>query len=369
MRRLACLVLLFAPALALAEDVPARWSQEKANQWLNERGWLVGCNFLPSNAINQLEMWQADTFDPATLDRELGWAESLGFNSVRVFLHDLLWQQDPEGFCRRIDQFLSIADKHHIGVMLVLFDSCWDPAPKLGKQRPPAPGVHNSGWVQSPGAAVLADPARHDALRAYVVGVVGRFRDDRRIQVWDVWNEPNNTNGSSYGSQEPRDKPGLVRPLLTKTFAWARSANPTQPLTSGVWEGNWPSDEKLRPMERIQIDNSDVISFHNYGKLDGLKQCVTNLRRYNRPILCTEYMARPAGSTFDPHLGYFKAERVAAYNWGFVAGKSQTNYPWDSWKQKYTAEPPVWFHDIFRPDGTLYIPAEGDYIRSVTGKK
>jgi hypothetical protein len=378
--KLVCLaapLLVAACAAAIGAQKPAgggtndsaRWTAEKANQWLEKQGWLVGCNYIPATAINQLEMWQADTFDPTAIDRELGYAESLGFNSVRVFLHHLLWEQDKEGFLQRLDRFLEIAAKRKIGVMLVLFDSCWDPFPKLGKQREPKAGLHNSGWVQSPGAEVLKDKSKHAALKTYVVGVVERFRDDPRVQVWDVWNEPDNTNGSSYGKQEPKDKPELVRPLLIQVFAWARAARPSQPLTSGVWIGTWADPEKLRKMERVQIDNSDVISFHNYGKLDQLQECVRNLRRYNRPLLCTEYMARPAGSTFEPHLGWMKSERVAAYNWGFVDGKSQTIYPWDSWQKAYAAEPPVWFHDIFRKDGAPYRRAEVEYIRRVTGKE
>ena len=287
---------------------------------------------------------------------------------MRVFLHPLLWEQDPKGFLDRLDKFLAVADKHGIGVMFVLFDSCWDPFPKLGKQREPKPGLHNSGWVQTPGADVLKDPLRHGALRDYVVGVVSRFRDDRRVQVWDVWNEPNNLNNNSYGAQEPKDKAGFVRPLLTKAFTWAREARPMQPLTSGVWQGNWADAAKLRPMEVIQIENSDVISFHNYGKLDDLKQCVQNLRRYNRPILCTEYMSRGNSSFFEPHLGFMKEQRVAAYNWGLVAGKTQTIYPWDSWKKAYVGEPPLWFHDIFRPEGKPYRPEEAAYIRKLTGR-
>ena len=222
--------------------------------------------------------------------------------------------------------------------------------------------------MQSPGADVLKNPSRHDALRAYVVGVVSRFRDDRRVQVWDVWNEPNNTNDNTYGPREPKDKAGPMRLLLAKAFVWAREAGPTQPLTSGVWQGNWPDPAKLRPMEVIQIENSDVISFHNYGELGDLKLCVQNLGHYNRPILCTEYMSRGNGSFFDPHLGWMKQQRVAAYNWGLVDGKTQTIYPWDSWKKPYVGEPPLWFHDIFRRDGTPYIAKEVEYIRSVTSK-
>ena len=96
-------------------------------------------------------MWQADTFDPVTIDRELGWAEGLGFNSIRVFLHNIPFDQDREGFLKRIDRFLAIAERHKIGVMLVLFDAVWDPNPAPGKQREPKKGLHNSGWVQSPG--------------------------------------------------------------------------------------------------------------------------------------------------------------------------------------------------------------------------
>lgn len=345
-----------------------RWSETQAQAWGRQHGWLVGCNFLPSSAINQLEMWQADTFDPATLDRELGWAASLGFNSVRVYLHDLAWSQDREGFLKRMDQFLAIASKHRIGTLFVLFDSCWDPFPKPGRQRDPKPHVHNSGWVQNPGLEVLKDPARHDALGDYVRAVVGRFRGDTRIHGWDVWNEPDNPNTSSYGTVELPDKAERVLPLLRKAFAWSREANPSQPLTSGVWIGTWPDPEKLSPTEQVQLGESDVISFHNYNHLESLREAVTHLRRYNRPLLCTEYMARGNASTFDPHLAFLKEQGVAAYNWGLVSGKSQTIYAWDSWKKAYHAEPELWFHDIFRRDGSPYRADEVAYIRRITGR-
>jgi hypothetical protein len=344
------------------------WPPERAAAWSREHPWLVGCNYIPSTAINQLEMWQADTFDPATIDRELGWAEGLGFNSIRVFLHDLLWEQDAPGFLARMDRFLAIADRHKIGVVFVVFDAVWDPAPRLGKQRDPKPGLHNSGWVQSPGARILADPARHDALKPYVAGVVGRFRADRRVHAWDLFNEPDNTNGSSYGRLEPAGKPELSLALLKKSFAWARAVDPSQPLTAGVWIGSLADPDKLSTINRYMLTQSDIISFHNYRPLAELKKDVEALKRYGRPILCTEYMARPVGSRFDPILAYLKDEHVGAYCWGFVAGKSQTIYPWDSWQKPYAAEPPVWFHDIFRPDGTPYDPAEVAYIRGVTGK-
>ena len=344
-----------------------RWSEERANAWYEHRPWLVGCNFIPSTAINQLEMWQAESFDPATIDRELGWAEGLGFTSVRVFLQNLLWEQDSSGFLQRMDRFLSIAQKHHIGVMFVLFDSCWDPDPKLGPQRAPKPFTHNSGWVQAPGREFMANPARLDELKTYVQGVVGRFKNDSRIDFWDVYNEPDNLNDPAYIKLEPTNKVHSAMILLQKTFVWAREMSPSQPLSSAPWLGPWADPDKLRPMERLQLEQSDIITFHNYDGLDKLKPCVENLRRYHRPIICSEYMARPVGSTFDPNLRYLKEQHVGAYNWGFVSGKTQTIFPWDSWKKAYTHEPPVWFHDIFRADGTPYKTQEVEFIRSLTG--
>lgn len=355
-------------AVAPAAENAKPWPAEKARAWYQGQPWLVGCNFSPSTAINQLEMWQADSFDLTTIDRELGWAEQLGFTSVRVFLHHLLWEQNSKGFLDRMESFLRTAEKHHIGTMFVLLDACWDPFPKLGPQRAPKPHLHNSGWVQCPGLEVLKNPARHDELKPYVTGVISHFRNDKRIHFWDIFNEPDNVNRSSYSRHEPPNKAELSFQLIQKAYAWARSANPTQPITSGVWQGNWSDPAKLSPIEKFMVEQSDIITFHNYSKLDDAKQCVQNLRRYERPIICTEYMARPAGSTFDPILRYLKEQQVGAYNWGFVAGKTQTIYPWDSWTKTYTAEPPVWFHDIFRPDGKSYDAKEVEFIRSVTGK-
>ena len=343
----------------------AKWTEDQANNWYAHQPWLVGANFAPSTAINQLEMWQADTWDPKTIDRELGWAQSLGFTSVRVFLHDLAWKQDPKGFIGRMDQFLSIADKHHIGVMYVIFDSVWDPFPQAGKQREPKPHVHNSGWVQSPGSKILADENLQNKLKAYVQDVIGHFRNDHRVQVWDVFNEPDNPV-PQYRKVELPNKKEAALSLLKKVFVWAREMNPSQPLTSGVWIGNWGNIEKLSPTEHVQLEESDIITFHNYSKLDQLKKCIDNLRRYNRPIVCSEYMARPMGSTFDPNLGYMKEQHVGAYNWGFVSGKTQTIFPWDSWEKQYGDEPPRWFHDIFRADGTPYDQDEVRYIRDLT---
>src|SRR6185437_14781002 len=300
-RRLIVVVsFIFAVSLAVNAQ-STRWTEAQANEWYSHQPWIVGSNFLPDDAINELEMWQADTFDPKEIDKESGWAEGIGMNTMRVFLHDLLWQ-DPQGFQKRLDEFLTIASRHHIRPMLVLFDSCWDPNPKLGPQHPPIPGVHNSGWVQSPGRAALTDPTQYPRLKTYVQGVVGAFANDPRILAWDLWNEPDNTNDSSYGKEEPKNKVELVLNLLPQVFAWAREEHPTQPLTSGVWHGDWSTPQTLPPMARIQINESDIISFHNYGWPENFEASIRDLQQYHRPIICTEYMARGVGSLFDTIL-------------------------------------------------------------------
>jgi hypothetical protein len=346
-------VTLF-PAWATASA--QRWTEAQANTWYTRQPWLVGSNYVPTNAINQLEMWQADTFDPRQIDKEFGWAEGLGMNTMRVFLHDLLWQQDSAAFTKRINTFLGIADKHHIHPIFVLFDSCWEPEPKLGPQHPPIPGVHNSGWVQGPGQPALKDPSQNQRLKEYVNGVVSAFANDNRVVAWDVWNEP-------ADSKE-------VVALLSQVFAWAREAHPSQPLTSGIFQDSSTLAAKPTAVTTIQLAESDVISFHNYSWPEDFEKEVTGLEQYHRPLICTEYMARSAGSTFDTILPIAKQRHVAAINWGFVNGKSQTHLPWDSWERPYVkTQPTVWFHDVLHPDGTPYREHEVAIIRELTGQK
>ncbi|MGP0079845.1 1,4-beta-xylanase, partial [Mycobacterium sp.] len=342
--------------LAAAEEA-GRWSPDRANRWYQAQGWLVGANYIPSNAINQLEMFQADTFDPRRIDTELGWARFYGLNTTRVFLHDQLWAQDQRGFQSRLAQFVDIAARHRIKPLFVFFDSCWDPAPRAGRQRAPRPGVHNSGWVQSPGAEGLGDPRYTRVLQDYVTGVLTQFRSDDRVLGWDLWNEPDNP-ARQYRNVERSDKEQLVANLLPQVFRWARSVDPGQPLTSGVWRGDWGQPQGRSAISKIQLDNSDVITFHSYAEPAGFENRISELTPLGRPILCTEYMARPKGSTVEGILPVAKRHNVGAINWGFVAGKTQTYFPWDSWEHPYSEVPKVWFHDLLRPDGQPHQDAD-----------
>ncbi len=316
-------------------------------------------------------MWQAETFDLRAIDGELALAASVGMNAVRVYLHDLLWLQDAEGFMARIEAFLQHANAHKIRTMFVLFDSCWDPDPALGPQRAPRPGVHNSGWVQAPGMKALADAAQRPRLEAYVRGVVGRFAQDPRILAWDIWNEPDNgPDVALCDAEEWRIKGDLVRPLMVDAFAWARAAEPIQPLTSAIWIGDWSEHDKMTPLQQAQIDNSDIVTFHNYGGSEDFAKRVAWLEGYGRPIMCSEYMARPAGSTFQAILPIAQKHRIGMFCWGLVRGKTQTHLPWANWISPLEDFPAdAWFHDIFDEQGNPHDLAEVAFLRMMHSMK
>ncbi|MFA1704305.1 1,4-beta-xylanase [Mycobacterium intracellulare] len=352
---------------ASAEEA-GRWSPDRANRWYQAQGWLVGANYIPASAINQFEMFQADTFDPRRIDTELGWAQFYGHNTARVFLHDQLWAADQRGFQTRLGQFVDIAARHHIKPLFVFFDSCWDPQPRAGRQRAPRPGVHNSGWAQSPGAERLGDPRYVPVMRDYVTAVMTQFRNDNRVLGWDLWNEPDNP-ARQYRNTERSDKEQLVADLLPQVFRWARGVDPSQPLTSGVWRGDWGQPQGRSAISDIQLANSDVVTFHSYAEPAGFESRINELTPMGRPILCTEYMARPRGSTVQSILPVAKRHNVGAINWGLVAGKTQTYFPWETWDHPATTVPKVWFHDLIRPEGRPFQDIEVLTVRKLAGSQ
>jgi hypothetical protein len=332
------------------EKPATQWSLAKANAWYSRHQWINGSDFIPSTAINQLEMWQAATFDPKTIDLQLGWAESIGFNTMRVFLHSVAWKEDPAGFKNRVDQYLAIANKHHIQTIFVFFDDCWNPNPKPGKQPEPKTGIHNSGWVQDPGR-VINTKASYEELHEYVTDVLHRFGHDKRILLWDLYNEPGNSN-----------KKEASLPLLTRIFAWAREAAPEQPVSAGLWAWDY---EKLNA---FQVKNSDVITYHDYETPEWHQRVVQLLKAYGRPVICTEYMARPRNSTFENTMPMLKAENVGAINWGLVEGKTNTKYAWDT-PMPNGDEPKLWFHEVFKKDGSPYKQEEVNLIKKLNDKQ
>ncbi len=344
-------LFIFSFCQLSAQTARPVWTKTAANQWYARQGWLRGCDFIPSTAINQLEMWQGESFDTATISRELGWAQSIGLNCMRVFLHHLAWQQDPEGFKKRMEQYLTISNQKNIKTIFVFFDDCWNESYHAGAQPAPKPGVHNSGWLRDPGKLLYDDASLMKVLESYVKDVLKTFRGDQRILLWDLYNEPGNSN---YQNKS------MV--LLKNVFQWSRQINPSQPLSAGVW------NKDLRELNHFQLTASDVITYHNYENEKAHQEVIDSLRNYGRPLICTEYMARLRNSTFFNIMPMLKKENVAAINWGLVSGKTNTKYAWDT-PMPDGAEPKIWFHDIFRPDGTPYSEAEVDLIRSLTGVK
>jgi hypothetical protein len=325
-----------------------RWSEEKANAWAKNNPWLRGANFNPSTSINQLEMWQAESFDPETIDRELGWAEDIGFNCMRVYLHHVAWEVDKEGFKNRMKEYLYIADGHGISTIFVFLDDCWNPTYKAGKQPEPKPGIHNSGWIEDPGYLRSTPDSILPVLETYVKDVLSSFKDDKRIVLWDLYNEPGN---SGY-----REK---SLPLVKSIFSWAREINPSQPLTIGVFRIDLPN------LNQFQLENSDIITYHNYENEIDHQIAIDSLKNLNRPMLCTEYMARKRNSLFSNIMPILKEQNIGAINWGLVDGKSNTKYAWDE-PTPDGSEPKLWFHEIFRNDGTPYKQDEVDLIKKLT---
>lgn len=345
-----------------------RWTKDAIWKWHDDLPWLVGTNFVPSTAINQLEMWSADTFDAETIDRELGWAASIGMNVMRVYLHDIAWSADSEGFKARIDEYLAISSKHGIKTFLVFFDDCWH-EPKAGVQPTPRPGIHNSGWYRSPGREKLLDQTIWADLEAYVRDIASTFKNDSRIVAWDIYNEVTNLFLPSASLPEPereaaqaavlKDRPVQYEAaveLMKRAFDWVRSEGVTQPLTSGIYY-------KDEPLNQLLIDLSDFVSFHHYKEPDSLEKLVGKLLAEDRPLWCTEYLSRRAGCFFETHMPLFKEHKIAAINWGLVDGKTQTKY---AWSDQGVGEPDPWFHDVFKVDGTPYSEDEAAYIKGMT---
>ena len=296
-------------------------------------------------------MWQEETYDPATIDRELGMAEDLGFNTIRVFLNYVVWQADRLGLKKRIDDFLAIAARRGISVMPVLFDDCnfANHIAKAGPQPDPLPGITNSQWVSSPPLAMVNDPAAWPDLERYIKDIVGAFGPDPRVILWDIYNEPGNSN---MGEKS--------RPLLEAAFAWVREARPIQPLTVGAWI------DYESTMSQLAMELSDIVSFHSYLPLDEFRKQIDICREFRRPLVCTEWLDRVHGNPVEAILPLLRDERIACYNWGFLAGRTQTYLSWES--RPGMPEPVVWQHDLFRADGTPYSADEVRFIKTVIAK-
>lgn len=336
----------------------AQWTKDQANEWYAAQPWIVGCNYVPSYAINQYEFWQEETFNPEVIDKELALAEGIGFNTVRIYLHEGLWYADKDGFKSRINKFMDIAEKHGIRLIVTFFTNGGNHEKefKLGPQPEPIPGAHNSNWIPSPGKAVVENPAEWPKLKEYVQDILRTYKDDKRVLYWNLCNEPENfKNGID------------VRDFMPEVYKWAWEVRPSQPLSSPIWQrpGIHGASTKLDIVAWC-CEKSDIITFHCYSKPEEVKRMIEMLSRFGRPMVCQEYLARTNGNTFFDVLPIFKENNVGAINWGLVNNKCHFHYPWSH--KIGDPEPEVWFHDIFRPDYSPYDSTEITFLREITGR-
>jgi hypothetical protein len=345
----------------------ARWTAARATEWARDRPWQCGFNFLPSGAVNFLEMWRGLTFEPSAIDRELGWAAAIGFNALRTNLHYLDWLWDRDGLVERVDRFLEIAARHGFSVMLCLFDDCEFSGedPRWAPQPAPRPGIHNSRAIGSPGRALVGRSEEWPYLRGYVQDLVSCFGTDPRVTVWDLYNEPGNrmifpdaiSQREHCASLEPASQA-----LMRASFAWAREAAPIQPLTVAAWRiGPIGGEAYAHPIDRDALALSDVISFHAYCSLAQLCFLCEALLGFGRPVFCTEWMARGVESRITDQLPYFREHKIGAFQWGLVRGRTQTHLPWPGIGVEPGGE--EWFHDILTEEGEPYCPIEVETIR------
>lgn len=338
---LAAFFCAFIAIASFSQDPALRWSEQKANNWYKQQPWLCGFNYIPAYAINYTAMWDKTSFDAVAIDKELALAAQSGMNVLRAVLQYAVYADDPDYFLKTLDAFAAICDKHHIKFVPALFDDCVfgiNTDPKIGIQPEPLKGWYAWAWSPSPGHSMVVDSTTHPKLIAYVQAVIGRFKNDQRILFWDLYNEP--TNGG-LGS--------TTFPLLIKVVAAARSVNPSQPISIDIWNEN-------KRLNAIALAASDIITFHNYGDKEALIKQIKDLKQYNRPVINTEWMNRPNGSTIANNLAVFYTEKVGCMLWGLVNGKTQTELPWGH--RPGDPEPKIWQHDLYHGDFTPYDATE-----------
>lgn len=324
-----------------------RWGKKRVWLWYEQIGVLKGVNYIPRHAVNSTEMWQAETFDKEVIDEELRWAREAGYTAIRVQLQYVVWQSGPDEFFDRVDRLLDLARKHELWVVPVLFDdqNVANRGPTAGPQPEPAPGVHNSQWTPSPGSSKVVDREEWPNLKAYVQGVVGEFEDDDRVAYWDLYNRT--------GDDESWEK---SLPLMDQTFVWTREVDPDQPLAVAAWT-RYGSAMSARMLER-----SDIITFQSFEDGDYVEALIQMLNKYDRPVICSDWLLRTQGSTFEELLPVFSAHRVGWFNRGLVHGKTQ------QWIQQAAfrsdADPDIWQHDVLKEDGRPYDEKEAELIKS-----
>ena len=345
-----------------------KWSVERINKWYDAHAWIRGCNYMSADCANRIDQWQSEGFEERfeTTKTEIKLMKELGFNSVRLIPEFIVWDEEHDSFFERFDRYLDLLWEHGISSMVVLANDCMPPkndawkAPKLGPQHTDW-GYHGGrknsqhGVFNAVGYHVLDDEETAVKYFEMVREIVTRYKDDERIIIWDVYNEPGNSNRRE-----------LTPKNLKKIFEICREIDPSQPLTCATWSGD---GENVPEVEKFGLENSDIITYHNYSTFEEHIRVINHLKKLGRPIMNTEWLARCTSNTVFDNFPVFFLERIGCYNWGFVAGKYQTYEPYEAhWKWYYSdknanVDFTKWFHDLYRPSLRPYDPRETELIK------
>ena len=348
-----------------------KWSKERAWEWYNSRPWIRGCNYMSADCVNRVDMWQALHFDKiyAQTEEELKIMQELGFNSVRLILEYVVWKEEHDSFLERFEKYLALYHKYGISCMIVLANDCMPPKTELWKMPYVGEQTYDIGYH---GGRKHSQHGRHEGPAPHyyfddpelcedyfrmVTEIVTKYKDDPRILMWDLFNEPGNSR-----------REAITMPYLVRMFETVRAIDPIQPLSVAAW---WfdPDDFHTSEVNQYALDNSDIITYHNYGSYEEHIKVIKYLKSYGRPIINTEWLARITGNTVFDNFPLFYLENIGCYNWGFVAGKYQTYEPYEFHWQWYADDPkaPIdftkWFHDLIRPSGRPYDPRETELIK------
>ena len=349
-----------------------RWSKERIWEWYNNRPWMRGCNYMSASSANRVDTWQELGFEERMVEteRELALVRDTGFNTIRIIPEFVVWQKEHDGFMERFDRYLDLCWKYGISCMVVLANDCMPP--KTERWKLPDIGPQTYDWGYHGGKKhsqhgthtgpaphyYLDDPETAAEYFEMVRELITKYKDDERICIWDLYNEPGNSQ---------RD--GLTMPNLKKIFEIAREIDPIQPLTVAVWRLRGEMKTPLSEVEQYALDNSDIISYHYYeGFLEHVK-LIKRLKQEGRPIINTEWLGRCLHNNVFDVFPLFYLEKIGCYNWGFVAGKYQTYEPWEGTWDRYNSgeqrdvDFTKWFHDLYRPNLRPYDPREIDLIK------
>lgn len=350
-----------------------KWSKEKAWNWYNAQPWIRGCNYMSADCANRIDQWQEYGFEKRfdTTKRELALMADMGYNSIRIIPEFVVWEKEHDGFMCRFERYIQLAAENGMSCMVVLGNDCCPPKEealkrlRLGEQHVDW-GYHGGrkvsqhGRFEGHGYSVLDDLEFAERYYEFVTEIVKKYKNDSRIIIWDVFNEPGNSGRGM-----------LSLPHFKKFFEIIREINPIQPLTAAIWSCDEGDFDNMPEIERFCLENSDIISYHNYKSYEKNIVEIKRLKKLERPIINTEWLNRCAGNSVELMFPLFYLENIGCYNWGFVAGKYQTYEPWNGVWDEYKENPAAysdfdftkWLHDLYRPGHRPYNPREIELIK------